>query len=1211
MAAKKSIDKRKVLEAAQKHWNKRNYDKALVEYQTLLEADPKDVNVRFKVGECFLRLGKQSEASAAYIKVAQDYAKQGFDAKAVAVYKQVLNLDSKNADVQVALADLYQRLGLNSDAMNALQIAADVYNKEGKKDNAIELLRKMASLDPTNTTNRLKVADILRHAGRRDDALTEYEEVLNELERQGEVERMLAVGDQIFALDASRADILARMARLMQGRRENEQAKELMKRACAADPRNIEYFEALAELYTKLGKDKERQEAYKEVAKLYRERGDKDRAQEVLQKHVNMELGVDINELSASGIDLNEMSGSGIASNVDPNELSGSGFNIDPFAPTDVAIGTDSGSLDFEIGGDSGEIGSVLTDDEMFGDRNDTSMSAALGGSFPDVSSEETEVVVGDPEQVLAEASVYLRYNKHEKAITSLKALLKVEPEHRGALEMLGDAFLALGDKKGALQVWSKAAVLAKAANDTVVFDILKDRIAAVDAAFAASLDTSLHKSESSAVSAPPPTKTAAPDASFDFGGSDGFVDFDGAIDLDDSAAFAERKEGSDVMFASDEITFEIESADSAPAVPEMETGAGAEIEVEIDDIDLGVAVAQTPPVAAQAEAAPVAPPSTPIGVEEEFALVDEPQVGESTASDVESPEEDTAGVAAQGDDDLGTADFYFEQEMYAEAKDLYTKVLERTPNHPKALLKLGEIEDALRESAPHDAGVDIAVDVDVDVEMEVEGSGAMVAAPPAPSVDAIASGDSLSGIESTAFAPEIEISVDDDFATSLAMGVDTQIEAETAPSFVEAAESVPAPRAASAAATTQVDLEEVQVPLESSAPAFEAPTPTFDKPTPSFVEPVAPPPASVASAAASEKFESFTDLIEEEKPPVPPAPAEGEADFDLADALSEALAGDPSASSGSAGTGDVGFEEVFKAFKKGVSETVSEGDYETHYDLGIAYKEMGLYEDALGEFKISLESVARQGASLHMLGLCSIELGRHENAIAYLGDALLLPKVDSALQAALQYDMGRAFESMQNTVGARACYEACAAIDPQFQDVSERLVNLDNPPSSDDDSQSGIEPVQTDAGFENFDDFMMEAPDAETAEEMVEAAEEATPAATFESFDDFIEEAQAEVQADVIDAAEEATVVEAEDVEAVEEVALVDEAVEDLSVEEVVSEGVMALDEEVAVEAEPVAQEAAPTVSVTSKKAPATSAPVAAKAQDKTGKKKKKISYI
>ncbi len=79
-----AINKRKLLESAQKNLQKGAVDKALKDYQTLLDADPRDANVRLKVGDLKLRLGKTDEAIAAYLKVADQFTRDGFDAKAVA-----------------------------------------------------------------------------------------------------------------------------------------------------------------------------------------------------------------------------------------------------------------------------------------------------------------------------------------------------------------------------------------------------------------------------------------------------------------------------------------------------------------------------------------------------------------------------------------------------------------------------------------------------------------------------------------------------------------------------------------------------------------------------------------------------------------------------------------------------------------------------------------------------------------------------------------------------------------------------------------------------------------------------------------------------------------------------------------------------------------------------------------------------------------------
>ena len=159
------MNKRKILEAARKHAQKGAKDKALKEYQKLLKLDPRDAKLRLEVGDAYRRWGQVEEAVAAYSKVAEQYMKDGFDARAVAVYKQIQNLDPTRYGCYESLAEVYQRMGLMAEAINTLQLAADGHHREGRKREALDLLRKMATIDPTNTTSRIKVADLLRQEG--------------------------------------------------------------------------------------------------------------------------------------------------------------------------------------------------------------------------------------------------------------------------------------------------------------------------------------------------------------------------------------------------------------------------------------------------------------------------------------------------------------------------------------------------------------------------------------------------------------------------------------------------------------------------------------------------------------------------------------------------------------------------------------------------------------------------------------------------------------------------------------------------------------------------------------------------------------------------------------------------------------------------------------------------------------------------------------
>ena len=87
------MDKNKVIEAAAKLVAKGAYDKAIKEYQKVLEVDPKDGRVLQKMGELYQKKNDNPNAADYFLRVADCYSAEGFFLKAVAVFKQVLKLD--------------------------------------------------------------------------------------------------------------------------------------------------------------------------------------------------------------------------------------------------------------------------------------------------------------------------------------------------------------------------------------------------------------------------------------------------------------------------------------------------------------------------------------------------------------------------------------------------------------------------------------------------------------------------------------------------------------------------------------------------------------------------------------------------------------------------------------------------------------------------------------------------------------------------------------------------------------------------------------------------------------------------------------------------------------------------------------------------------------------------------------------------------------
>ncbi|HEU5393308.1 MAG TPA: hypothetical protein VFV36_00765, partial [Candidatus Methylomirabilis sp.] len=83
---------------------------------------------------------------------------------------------------------------------------------------------------------------------------------------------------------------------------------------------------------------------------------------------------------------------------------------------------------------------------------------------------------------------------------------------------------------------------------------------------------------------------------------------------------------------------------------------------------------------------------------------------------------------------------------------------------------------------------------------------------------------------------------------------------------------------------------------------------------------------------------------------------------------------------------------EILREFQKGVREQLGPEDYETHYNLGIAYKEMELYDEAIGEFRLAAKEPRRALTCANLLGLCYLAKGEAGRAVAELERAMTLP---------------------------------------------------------------------------------------------------------------------------------------------------------------------------------------------------------------------------
>jgi tetratricopeptide (TPR) repeat protein len=167
--------------------------------------------------------------------------------------------------------------------------------------------------------------------------------------------------------------------------------------------------------------------------------------------------------------------------------------------------------------------------------------------------------------------------------------------------------------------------------------------------------------------------------------------------------------------------------------------------------------------------------------------------------------------------------------------------------------------------------------------------------------------------------------------------------------------------------------------------------------------------------------------------------PAEELADesFALAEKLAEELEEEPPANTGS----DIlDVEQVFAQFKKGVEAQVDEADSDTHFDLGIAYKEMGLVDDAVAEFEVAMRNPARACSCHTMVGLCRMEQGRTQDAINAFRAGLHAEHKNEREELALYFELANAHEVLGDNNEALYFFEKVRKRDAVFRGVSQRI---------------------------------------------------------------------------------------------------------------------------------------------------------------------------
>ncbi len=121
----------------------------------------------------------------------------------------------------------------------------------------------------------------------------------------------------------------------------------------------------------------------------------------------------------------------------------------------------------------------------------------------------------------------------------------------------------------------------------------------------------------------------------------------------------------------------------------------------------------------------------------------------------------------------------------------------------------------------------------------------------------------------------------------------------------------------------------------------------------------------------------------------------------------------------------------------------VEDGDADTHYDLGLAYKEMGLWDEAIKAFNKVAQVRGREVQCRLMIGLCHREQGNHSESVHQFKLGLHEPKVTEREKQMLFYEIGVTYDSMGDPREALYYFEMVVKRDPSYLDASDRAARL------------------------------------------------------------------------------------------------------------------------------------------------------------------------
>ncbi len=1054
--------------------------KAIAIYKKLTKLGTYNGENTTKLAELYSQQGLFNDARVHYMQVADHLLKSGDNTHAAKVFQRILELDPENSATQAKLADLYQKLGRKEDARNIYYSAAESLYARGALAAAEESLDRVLALDPTNTGALLLRGMIAVDGGDSISAVHYLEQVSNLDSRPDGLRALLraklhtgkADGVEAVAskLLTAHNDItgVATVAQWYITNNHPEHALVLYDqysdRLLTTSPGFVQDT-----LYPLINRIKENAAALTLMLRLLQKAGDASHTAEIieLQAHACAKEGN-----FAEARDLYK--------------------KLTEMEPENALHAQNHRQMLSKLGEDPATR--TLTREEAA----QALMVEELDEAPPPVHQSYDPPTERAIEAALTDAELYVSYNVPAKAIPPLEAALPLAPQDVTLNQRLASLYARAGRYGDAARMCQNLSDIYKELNHPDEAARYLD--AAKRYALRVPAGVSAPPPAPSVAVAPTPVKVPLPpplpvvprEATMDIpmeveppapepASSVQEFSFDTPIPLvTESEIYPEAPMAITPETVTQPPEFEVPETTVQPIsiVPETvppPPQAAHEIDLsnEWEDM-LDVEPAET----VHAEPGPAMeaiPPAEEFQVSAAAEPAHEPVLGgELGLEPVAAPAAPEVDLAAQVSERLQEIQFYVSQGMWEPAKSAIGDLAEVAPDTPELSGLIAAVSAGqLRTAVPaHVEAPAVAPEAEVIVAPEAEAAPPMLLAPMAEPVQ------EPPRVEPPPPVKHIEVPPEPVVAHVEAPAIPVEETIAIPPPPPPPPTVAPIPMAVESVLQQPVLEQPVQQeeefvlelepePVHEVAPVI-APPPVVVTP-PTIALPMIAPPPVVAS-------DDVLDILDEPEVRPQPVAAKGPSTEDiLTDFVMDLEQSDlkdfvpkgPPEKSVSVMTapafekhvinGDMQDAETSNVLSDILSElqeetaepSEAEEDPETHYNLGIAFKEMGLLDEAIGELQKVCHALER-GANfsqpiqaLTWLAQCLVDKGAPEAAVRWYKKALQLPGLDDGSRCAIYYDLGMAFEAFGDKKSALTNFMEVYGSNIDYRDVASRIKAL------------------------------------------------------------------------------------------------------------------------------------------------------------------------